>query len=99
MFDNNYCRKKSRRLYRRRLRDDELCAGNPDKNENGKTDAGTDSCQGDSGGPLICDVQGKPTLTGVISWGIGCGRQGNPGVYSSVEAHYDWIYNQIDRFR
>ena len=40
----------------------------PDRDNDGETDEGNDSCQGDSGGPLICQVEGKPVLTGVTSW-------------------------------
>ena len=70
---------------------DEMCAGLPDLDGNGWTDPGTDSCQGDSGGPLICNVDGRYQLTGIISWGSGCGREGFPGVYGRVHTYLDWI--------
>ncbi|GLV39137.1 tracheal-prostasin [Carabus blaptoides fortunei] len=35
-----------------------------------------DACKGDSGGPLICDnIQ-----IGIISWGLGCAKRGNPAL-------------------
>lgn len=41
---------------------------------------GHDACSGDSGGPAIFNN----TICGIVSWGIGCGRPGSPGVYSDV---------------
>jgi secreted trypsin-like serine protease len=50
-----------------------LCAGR----------GGRDACAGDSGGPLV--VKGR--LAGVVSFGRGCARADEPGVYTRL-AHY-----------
>ena len=34
-------------------------------------------------------------LAGVVSWGLGCGRQGLYGVYTKVSKYEGWIKEQI----
>ncbi|PSN49650.1 hypothetical protein C0J52_14795 [Blattella germanica] len=51
---------------------------------------GKDSCQGDSGKPLVADGR----LTGVVSWGVGCGSPGYPGVYANVASLRDFVVSE-----
>lgn len=65
------------------LHESMICAGG---------EAGSDTCEGDGGSPLVCrDREGTFMLAGLVSWGIGCGQQGVPGVYTNVPLFLDWI--------
>ena len=53
-----------------------------------------DTCGADTGGPLVTPTsEGKWTLIGVTSYGLGCGLKDYPGVYARVTSALDWIYN------
>jgi secreted trypsin-like serine protease len=47
---------------------------------------GKDTCQGDSGGPMFTKVNSSYRQIGITSFGIGCGADGFPGVYTEVNA-------------
>ncbi|XP_055373767.1 serine protease easter-like [Condylostylus longicornis] len=75
----------------RSITDSQICAGGI---------AQKDSCTGDSGGPLVgIDVRSKAQhynyLVGIVSYGIGCGKENIPGVYTRVGAYIGWITNKI----
>ncbi|CAL4073633.1 unnamed protein product [Meganyctiphanes norvegica] len=74
------------------LNQSSVCAG----------DQGQDACTGDGGSPLVCPdpmSPGQYVQVGAAAWGIGCGMQGVPGVYSSVAHHGEWIQRVLnDKF-
>lgn len=66
-----------------------ICAGGEE---------GKDACKGDGGSPMVCERHGHMELAGVVSWGIGCGLPGVPGVYVRVSHYLDWI-NEIINYQ
>ncbi|XP_044761178.1 phenoloxidase-activating factor 2-like [Coccinella septempunctata] len=69
------------------LHESSICAGG---------EKGKDTCQGDGGGPLICpNEEGFFLQLGIVSWGVDCSKENQPGVYTNVEKFVDWIQNSI----
>lgn len=60
----------------------------------GYFDGRSDSCKGDSGGPLVTKYKKTYFLLGIVSWGKGCARPGNYGIYTRVSNYLEWIHNQ-----
>ncbi|MBG0561658.1 S1 family peptidase [Actinoplanes aureus] len=56
------------------VRDESICAGRH----------GVDTCQGDSGGPMVHRENGRWVQVGIVSWGLGCARDGYFGVYTQL---------------
>ncbi|XP_043983131.1 coagulation factor IXa [Gambusia affinis] len=50
-----------------------------------------DACQGDSGGPHAKSYLNTWFLTGIVSWGEECAKEGKYGVYTRVSVYYSWI--------
>lgn len=59
-----------------------------------------DTCTGDGGGPLVCPIEGLPdryALVGIVAWGIGCNKEGHPGVYMNVPLYKSWIQSELKK--
>nr|XP_033488698.1 coagulation factor IXa [Epinephelus lanceolatus] len=57
----------------------------------GYYDEAKDACQGDSGGPHANKFYDTWFLTGIVSWGEECAKQGKYGVYTRLSLYYRWI--------
>ncbi|XP_040902734.1 transmembrane protease serine 13a [Toxotes jaculatrix] len=89
IIDTQVCN--SPRVYGGAVTTNMLCAGD--------LEGGKDSCQGDSGGPLVCQGEDHWYLTGLTSWGAGCGEKNKPGVYTKVSSVLPWIYSNMQQER
>lgn len=66
-----------------------MCAGG---------EKGKDACNGDGGGPLMCPMYlGSTKLfqAGIVSWGVDCGMENIPGVYTDVQVVSKWIRSEL----
>lgn len=71
-----------------RLHPSDLCAGG---------ERGKDACEGDGGAGLYCiePESGLTRVLGLVSWGVGCGQRGVPGIYTSIPTLHSWIEAQV----
>jgi secreted trypsin-like serine protease len=78
------CAREYRKAGVRLVAKESICAGT-------KT---VDTCQGDSGGPMVGrDAHGDWVQVGIVSWGLGCARDGYPGVYTQISTFRAAIRN------
>ncbi|XP_031332103.1 trypsin alpha-3-like [Photinus pyralis] len=57
------------------------------------SESSSGACVGDFGSPLISrgGIAGPTKLHGILSWDSSCGKDGRPGVYTSIVAVRSWI--------
>ena len=87
VFDQDSCEDSYSHLTR--ISSSQFCAGTRD------VLAVRDACAGDSGGPMAVLHDGRWVLSGVVSFGMGCGRPEFPGVYTKVQPFVPWILENI----
>lgn len=89
IVDRKKCEKKFQTTKlgtRFKLHESFVCAGGEE---------GLDSCTNDGGSPLICSNGESYFLQGLVSWGLGCGERGIPGIYTNIPHLLKWIKNHI----
>lgn len=85
-------KKKCKKAFSFTINNSQICAG---------FKKGTkDACIGDSGGPLMCPVKRNNGdiawyVTGVTSYGEGCGEKGKYGLYTNVSKYLKWIHKKM----
>ncbi|KAG5281703.1 hypothetical protein AALO_G00047860 [Alosa alosa] len=50
-----------------------------------------DACLGDSGGPHASMYKDTWFLTGIVSWGEECAKEGKYGIYTRISKYFQWI--------
>ncbi|KPM04648.1 serine protease-like protein 5, partial [Sarcoptes scabiei] len=85
VLDSRQCENQLRHTklgYNFRLDHSMICAGG---------EPGKDACEGDGGSGLVCETNGIWKVAGLVSWGLGCGKAGVPGVYTNIAQMRTWI--------
>ncbi|XP_052757325.1 phenoloxidase-activating factor 2-like [Galleria mellonella] len=92
VVDHNTCQTKLRRTRlgsNFMLHSSFMCAGG---------ELGKNTCNQDGGSPLACPIQyeeDRYIQSGIVSWAIGCGEDGTPGVYVDVANLRNWIDDKV----
>ncbi|XP_044146794.1 vitamin K-dependent protein C [Bufo gargarizans] len=73
-----------------RVTDNMLCAGRLGDRQ--------DACSGDSGGPMVTNFRDTWFLIGLVSWGEGCGRLDNFGIYTKVNNYLQWMHQELTNY-
>jgi len=73
------------------LSDSLICAGG---------EQGKDVCPRFGGSALFCALEGDPNRyeqAGIVNWGIECGQENVPGIYTSVSKFKEWIDPHLEQ--
>lgn len=63
----------------------------------GYIEGGADSCHGTAGAVAVVTREERQAALGLVSWGLGCGKAGSPGVYTYLPGIRDWIESTIQQ--